>query len=86
MPSHETAFAMTIHKSQGSQFDHAVVVLPETTSRIMTRELIYTGISRAKERLTVCGDPSVLSSALVGRAMRATSLRARLWDDGAAVC
>jgi exodeoxyribonuclease V alpha subunit len=79
MPAHETAFAMTIHKSQGSQFDHAVVVLPEAMSRILTRELVYTGISRAKERLTLCGDEHVLRQSLVARVHRATSLEARLW-------
>jgi len=79
MPAHETAFAMTIHKSQGSQFDHAVVVMPDTASRILTRELVYTGISRAKEQLTLCGSPAVLSVALKERVSRATSLDARLW-------
>jgi exodeoxyribonuclease V alpha subunit len=79
MPAHETAFAMTIHKSQGSQFDHAVVVLPDTASRILTRELVYTGISRAKERLTLCGSADVLAAALKERVSRATSLDARLW-------
>ncbi|MEN9786238.1 MAG: exodeoxyribonuclease subunit alpha [Pseudomonadota bacterium] len=79
MPAHETAFAMTIHKSQGSQFDHAVVVLPDSTSTLLTRELIYTGISRAKARLTLCGSPDILQDALRTRVRRATSLHRRLW-------
>ena len=79
MPAHETAFAMTIHKSQGSQFSHAVVVLPERETTILTRELVYTGISRAQNALTVCGDPEVLREALKRRVIRATSLQARLW-------
>ncbi len=79
MPAHETAFAMTIHKSQGSQFLHAVVVLPDRETTLLTRELIYTGISRAQNNLTVCGDPDVLREALKRRVTRATSLQTRLW-------
>lgn len=80
MPAHETAFAMTIHKSQGSQFSHAVVVLPDRETQLLTRELVYTGISRAQDRLTVCGDPEVLRTALQRRVVRATSLGQRLWS------
>lgn len=84
MPAHETAFAMTIHKSQGSQFEHAYVVLPERGTQLLTRELVYTGISRAQGRLTLCGSADVLKSALDVRVVRATSLQARLWGaDGA---
>jgi exodeoxyribonuclease V alpha subunit len=79
MPAHETAFAMTVHKAQGSQFDHAVLVLPSVASRLLTRELVYTGISRAKKRLTWCGDPEVLATALAARVTRTTSLEHRLW-------
>lgn len=79
MPAHETAFAMTIHKSQGSQFQHAYVILPSVKTRILTRELVYTGISRAQRRLTVCGDPTVLREGLDQRVTRATSLETRLW-------
>lgn len=53
LPALETVFAMTVHKSQGSEFKHAVLVLPEQTSPVLTRELLYTGITRAAERFTV---------------------------------
>ena len=53
LPHVETAYAMTVHKSQGSEFNHVVLVLPEVQSRILTRELIYTGITRAKENFTL---------------------------------
>ena len=49
----ETAFAMTVHKSQGSQFDHTVLVLPPDANRVATRELLYTAVTRAARRLTV---------------------------------
>ena len=51
LPEHETAWAMTVHKSQGSEFAHTLLVLPESPVPVLTRELIYTGITRAKQRL-----------------------------------
>jgi len=56
-------------------------VLPERETTILTRELVYTGISRAQDALTVCGDPEVLREALKRRVIRATSLQARLWGQ-----
>jgi len=53
LPDVETAFAITVHKSQGSEFNHVVLALPETKSPVLTRELIYTGITRAKENFTL---------------------------------
>ncbi|MEY3807681.1 MAG: hypothetical protein RI893_657 [Pseudomonadota bacterium] len=53
LPDVETAFAMTVHKSQGSEFNHVVMVLPEVRSLVLTRELVYTGITRAKENFTL---------------------------------
>ncbi|MDD4943750.1 MAG: ATP-binding domain-containing protein, partial [Rhodoferax sp.] len=49
----ETVFAMTVHKSQGSEFEHVALVLPDVASPVLTRELFYTGITRAKQRLTL---------------------------------
>ena len=49
-PSHEDAFAMTVHKSQGSEFDHVLFVIPAMLSPVVTRELLYTGITRAKKK------------------------------------
>jgi len=49
----ETVFAMTVHKSQGSEFDHAALVLPEHSSPVLTRELVYTGITRARQQFTL---------------------------------
>lgn len=78
MPAHETAFAMTIHKSQGSQFKHVFVVLPPEQTPILTRELVYTGISRAKASLTLCCSREVLRDALERRVTRASGLAERL--------
>jgi exodeoxyribonuclease V alpha subunit len=81
LPPHETVFAMTIHKSQGSEFEHAVVVLPGKPSPVLTRELIYTGVTRAKHRLTVVGAPPVWDQAVAQCVARASGLADRL--DGA---
>ena len=76
----ETAFAMTIHKSQGSQFDTAVVLLPAATSRILTRELLYTAATRARTRLVVVGAEETIRAAVARPVARASGLRARLWS------
>ena len=80
LPPHETVFAMTVHKSQGSQFDRVVVVLPTQDSPILTRELIYTGVTRAKEHVMVVGEEGLLRSALVRPVQRASGLAERLWS------
>ncbi len=77
----ETAFAMTIHKSQGSQFDTAVVLLPAATSRILTRELLYTAATRARRRLVLVGTEETIRAAVSRPVARASGLRGRLWGD-----
>jgi len=78
----ETVFAMTIHKSQGSQFDTAVVLLPAPTSRILTRELLYTAATRARTRLVVVGGEETIRAAVGRPVARASGLRGRLWGGG----
>lgn len=78
LPAHVTAFAMTVHKAQGSQFDHVSLVFPEHESRLGTRELFYTGVTRAKTRLSVHGDIALLRSATARRERRVSGLRERL--------
>jgi exodeoxyribonuclease V alpha subunit len=64
LPEHQTVFAMTIHKSQGSEFDHALVVLPEQPSPVLTRELLYTAATRARARVTILGTPDRIEATL----------------------
>ena len=80
LPSHETVFAMTVHKSQGSEFEHCAVVLPEHNTQVLTKELIYTGITRAKKQLTCIGKSGVIQQALKRKVQRASGLRQRLWQ------
>jgi exodeoxyribonuclease V alpha subunit len=71
----ETVWAMTVHKSQGSEFAQVMLVLPDTPSPVLTRELMYTGITRAKTRLTLClASQSVLLHATATRVMRSGGL------------
>jgi len=72
----DTAYAMTVHKSQGSEFDHTVLVLPAAASRVLTRELVYTGITRARSAFTlVSGRPAALAEALARRTQRSSGLQ-----------
>ncbi|HJT94685.1 MAG TPA: ATP-binding domain-containing protein, partial [Mycobacterium sp.] len=74
----DTMHAMTIHKSQGSQAEAVTVLLPQEDSRLLTRELLYTAVTRAKERVRVIGDETSVRSAVDRRAVRASGLRRRL--------
>jgi exodeoxyribonuclease V alpha subunit len=79
LPEHSTAFAMTIHKSQGSEFQHVCVVLPRRDAPLLTRELIYTGVTRARRRVSVVGDRAVLEPALARTVQRSSGLADELW-------
>ena len=78
LPEVETVHALTIHKSQGSEYKHAVVVLPTGRSRLLTRELLYTGVSRAREQLTIVASESALRTAVNTVVSRASGLADRL--------
>ena len=70
----ETVFAMTIHKSQGSEFDEVLIILPETDNPILTKELLYTAITRAKKTIKLVVNASVFSSTVRQRVQRVTGL------------
>ncbi len=75
LPPVETAFAMTVHKSQGSEFDEVLLVLPPAGSPLLTRELLYTGITRARQRLVLAGpDRAALAQALSRHTRRYSGL------------
>lgn len=78
LPRHETVFAMTVHKSQGSEFSHTVLALPEYQVPVVTRELVYTGITRAKNKLTLFADLSMLINAAKQKTVRYSGLVERL--------
>ena len=76
LPEHETAWAMTVHKSQGSEFNHAALVLPNRSVPVVTRELVYTAITRAKQRLSIYADEKLLAQAITLRTERRSGLAA----------
>ncbi len=76
LPEHETTWAMTVHKSQGSEFDHAALILPSQRSPVVTRELVYTAVTRARRRLSLYADERVLSGAIATRTERRSGLSA----------
>jgi exodeoxyribonuclease V alpha subunit len=78
LPAHESAFAMTVHKAQGSEFDEVWLQLPRNDSRVLARELVYTAITRARSRLHVAGSAQVLREALGRHAVRMSGLAWRL--------
>ncbi|RMD82158.1 MAG: exodeoxyribonuclease V subunit alpha [Candidatus Dadabacteria bacterium] len=84
LPAHETAWAMTVHKAQGSEFDHVILVLPRAGHPLATRELLYTGITRARRLLEVVGDEAAIRAAVETRHRRASGLAARLSDEDGA--
>ena len=74
LPAHDTAWAMTVHKSQGSEFDHAALILPGQFVPVVTRELVYTAITRARSRLSLYADDRVFEQAILTRTERRSGL------------
>ena len=79
LPAHETVYAMTVHKSQGSEFERVLLLLPPEPSRVVTRELLYTGLTRARARVDVWGGETVVRAGVAARVERSSGLREALW-------
>jgi exodeoxyribonuclease V alpha subunit len=84
LPTHETAFALTVHKSQGSEFEHATVILPREDSPLLTRELLYTAVTRVRQSLRLVGSRAAVAAALQRPSNRLSGLRDRIADALAA--
>lgn len=83
LASVESLYAMTIHKSQGSQFQSVVVVLPDANSQVLTRELLYTGVTRAETHLTLVASEAAIRAAVLRPIARASGLADALWPGAA---
>jgi exodeoxyribonuclease V alpha subunit len=81
LPEHETVYAMTVHKSQGSEFERVLVVTPNESSPVLSRELLYTALTRAKQQAVFYGVPEVFEAAVERRLRRSSGLRDRLWVE-----
>ena len=78
LPAHASAFALTVHKAQGSEFDQAWIVLPQQDARTLTRELLYTALTRARNRVHLFAREDILRTLLARKAQRVTGLAGRL--------
>lgn len=81
LPEHEVAYALTVHKSQGSEFEDLLLALPQKKSKVLSRELIYTAITRARTTITILGKKTVLRDSIDKRLHRSSGLENRLWDE-----
>ncbi|WP_054774690.1 exodeoxyribonuclease V subunit alpha [Methylogaea oryzae] len=79
LPEHQPVYAMTVHKSQGSEFDEVLLALPDQASPVLNRPLAYTAVTRAKQRAEIWGTAEALTRALAALPARASGLRERLW-------
>jgi hypothetical protein len=86
LPTVETAWAMTVHKSQGSEFDDVLVVMPERQGRTMNRELLYTAVTRAKRGVTVMGSAGAMRAAVERVTGRMSGLRLDLPKPAVPIC
>ncbi|MCP3927301.1 MAG: exodeoxyribonuclease V subunit alpha [Desulfobacterales bacterium] len=80
LPEHETVFCMTIHKSQGSEFENILLITPDKDSKIYTREVVYTGITRAKKNVEIAGEERAFIEAVAKRISRSSGLRELIWN------
>ena len=81
LPAHETAFAMTVHKSQGSEFDHILFILPDRDSPVLTRELVYTAITRARDIIEIWAHDGIFAASVTRRTRRSSGLKNLLWGN-----
>jgi exodeoxyribonuclease V alpha subunit len=79
LPEHATVYAMTVHKSQGSEFDEVLLILPDSDFPILTRELIYTALTRARKKISIWGSRAIIGKAIARKIERTSGLRDALW-------
>ena len=80
VPAYEPAYVMTVHKSQGSEFEHTLFVMPLASSPVLTKELVYTAITRAKEKFTLFGDEKTWMPSIKAKVQRQSGLQEQLID------
>src|SRR5690606_27992314 len=78
LPAHETAWAMTVHKSQGSEFAQVLLLLPQEANPVLTRELLYTGVTRARETVELWAEPGIVTQCITNRVQRVSGLADKL--------
>ncbi len=81
LPEHETAYAMTVHKSQGSEFETVLLILPNRDYPVLTRELLYTGITRARKNISIWGTEGIIKTTISRKIERTSGLKDALWES-----
>jgi exodeoxyribonuclease V alpha subunit len=81
LPEHLPAYALTVHKSQGSEFNEIFLVLPDRDVPVLTRELLYTAITRGKEKVTIIGNETIIRNAVEKKIRRTSGLQDALWGN-----
>ena len=81
LPEHETVFGMTVHKAQGSEFDHVLLILPNQASPVLTREMLYTAVTRARKRVEIWATKEAIEASIERRVTRHSGLRDALSRD-----
>ena len=79
LPQHETVYAMTVHKSQGSEFENIFLILPDKDSPVLSRQLIYTAITRATKTVTIFGKEEIIRNCMSRVIKRKSGLHDSLW-------
>jgi exodeoxyribonuclease V alpha subunit len=79
LPEHETVYAMSVHKSQGSEFENILILLPDKDYPVLTREMLYTGVTRARQRVTIWGRENIIKTTIARKIERTSGLRDALW-------
>jgi exodeoxyribonuclease V alpha subunit len=82
LPAHEGAFALTVHKAQGSEFDEALIVLPARDARVLTRELLYTAVTRARKKVELWTSTDILAATIARSTQRWSGLAEKLSEGG----
>ncbi|HKL18950.1 MAG TPA: ATP-binding domain-containing protein, partial [Halalkalibaculum sp.] len=81
LPDFSPAFALTVHKSQGSEFEHVKIVLPDKKSKVLTRELLYTAVTRSRSSVSITGKEHILRNAINAKIERSSGLKDLLWPN-----
>ncbi len=81
LPESETAYALTVHKSQGAEFENVLLILPDQDTPLLTKELLYTGITRARKSVTIWANENILNLTVSRAIKRSSGLRDLLWPS-----
>ncbi len=80
LSDYESAYAITIHKSQGSEFEDVAIILPETDSNVLSKEILYTAVTRARKNTLVVGNKDIIEKTVKRSVNRQSGVKAKIWS------